>query len=501
MLTPDDLEAVDRHISKLKSSTERYSTTVNPRKYWVIVDKPGDSYFTGGSAVPYAEFEEERKKILDRGGKPPTIRIRFEEPSGNGGGGKLLPALKPFDPYKFADYVLRNNVFSDADTFIYSGLSRTNPHGVPDHIWAESLANMGGEFVKTGDLYVVKTPGVERPPDMRARPTWPEVTPLMSTEPELSPSTINLLATTEGDPIRKFCCRQCGECAPAELLEEGKFPERIAWLRSHYKAKHPGRWGKVHPAVFPQDLAEKVRELWRKACEWEDIPLESRFVVFSEDNPFVKDYNEAVGQLLRWKQFRTGEWAPATTFKKGEGTRLDGLEIVKAYKQISRHGEDKISVTLQAWALFPKGRRPHFISMYRSGDDYVITPLYAHISEWVHVPVVKVKAWIKSLPVRHFEPMAVAPEYREEAERLAKEVDESIGIIPLPSMARQAAVIPTEPSGKCYEDAWRFIKKEEEGELIHGSIESQGKRIGHAWVETETGYIWEPEHNTFFTKP
>ncbi len=53
-----------------------------------------------------------------------------------------------------------------------------------------------------------------------------------------------LLAKTEGDPLRKFCCRQCGECAPPELLEEGRFPDRIAWLRSHYKAKHPGIWGK-----------------------------------------------------------------------------------------------------------------------------------------------------------------------------------------------------------------------------------------------------------------
>ena len=60
---------------------------------------------------------------------------------------------------------------------------------------------------------------------------------------ELTPATIVLLATTEGNPVRKFCCRQCGECAPSELLEEGKFPERIAWLRKHYAEKHPGMWG------------------------------------------------------------------------------------------------------------------------------------------------------------------------------------------------------------------------------------------------------------------
>jgi len=68
------------------------------------------------------------------------------------------------------------------------------------------------------------------------------------------PATIELLASTEGDPLRKFCCRQCGECAPPELLEEGKFPDRIAWLRSHYKATHPGIWGKRQ--LLPQVIIE-----------------------------------------------------------------------------------------------------------------------------------------------------------------------------------------------------------------------------------------------------
>jgi len=62
-----------------------------------------------------------------------------------------------------------------------------------------------------------------------------------------SAQTIELLASTEGDPIRKFCCRICGECAPKELLEEGRFLDRISWLRQHYKEKHPGMWGKMAP--------------------------------------------------------------------------------------------------------------------------------------------------------------------------------------------------------------------------------------------------------------
>jgi len=83
------------------------------------------------------------------------------------------------------------------------------------------------------------------------------------------PQTIELLASTEGDPIRKFCCRLCGECAPKELLEEGRFLDRISWLRGHYQAKHPGMWGKMSPMtvedgelVSPEyrHLASLVRE-------------------------------------------------------------------------------------------------------------------------------------------------------------------------------------------------------------------------------------------------
>jgi len=90
------------------------------------------------------------------------------------------------------------------------------------------------------------------------------------------------------------------------------------------------------------------------------------------------------------------------------------------------------------------------------------------------VPVTKVRAWIKSLPVRHFEPMAVAPEYREEAERLAKEVDEPMDIIPLPSMARQAAVTPTQPSPPSPKQELEFVS--DSPEYLAYTIEDIGYR-------------------------
>ena len=57
-------------------------------------------------------------------------------------------------------------------------------------------------------------------------------------------------------------------------------------------------------------------------------------------------------------------------------------------------------------------------------------------------------------------------------------------------------------AGRCYELAWRHIAREQEGTLIHGEVYShkQGRMIPHAWVETETGFIYEPESDRYFEK-
>ncbi len=60
-------------------------------------------------------------------------------------------------------------------------------------------------------------------------------------------------------------------------------------------------------------------------------------------------------------------------------------------------------------------------------------------------------------------------------------------------------LLPETHSGTCYADAWRFVIREGEGELIHGTVYSGNRRIGHAWVETATGWIWEPETGKYFT--
>lgn len=55
--------------------------------------------------------------------------------------------------------------------------------------------------------------------------------------------------------------------------------------------------------------------------------------------------------------------------------------------------------------------------------------------------------------------------------------------------------------GTCYEDAWRYLIKEGEGTLIHGSVQlsAEGPRVNHAWVELPTGWVWEPQTGQYFT--
>jgi len=46
-------------------------------------------------------------------------------------------------------------------------------------------------------------------------------------------------------PLNQFKCSICGAEAPAELLKHGKFPERMSWLRNHYKVSHPRQFAQM----------------------------------------------------------------------------------------------------------------------------------------------------------------------------------------------------------------------------------------------------------------
>ncbi len=45
---------------------------------------------------------------------------------------------------------------------------------------------------------------------------------------------------------------------------------------------------------------EKVRLLWGQACCWDDVHPSSPMVVFSDDNPYSADYNEA---YTKWMEY------------------------------------------------------------------------------------------------------------------------------------------------------------------------------------------------------
>ncbi len=112
-------------------------------------------------------------------------------------------------------------------------------------------------------------------------------------------------------------------------------------------------------------------------------------------------------------------------------------------------------------------------------------------------------------PEARFKPGEIV-EYKGERVRVLEHVGDRVSIW-IPSRQEEVWVKPEKlegiirgspkgkPTGTCYADAWRFLIKEEEGELIHGTVFSGGHRMGHAWVETPTGYVWEPETGRYFT--
>ena len=49
-------------------------------------------------------------------------------------------------------------------------------------------------------------------------------------------------------------------------------------------------------------LRNTAQQLWIKACEFDGIPADSKFVVFSDENKFAKFYGIAMGQMFDARQ-------------------------------------------------------------------------------------------------------------------------------------------------------------------------------------------------------
>ena len=64
-----------------------------------------------------------------------------------------------------------------------------------------------------------------------------------------------------------------------------------------------------------------------------------------------------------------------------------------------------------------------------------------------------------------------------------------------------AGILGPTPYGTCYQDASNFLMKQDEGYLVHGSVQlsAEAPRISHAWVELPTGWVWEPQTGRYYT--
>jgi len=60
-----------------------------------------------------------------------------------------------------------------------------------------------------------------------------------------------------------------------------------------------------HPEEI-EHLAAQAKELWAKACKWEGVPTESKFVMFSPENPYARQHGDAMMKyfdaMKRYKQ-------------------------------------------------------------------------------------------------------------------------------------------------------------------------------------------------------
>ena len=229
---PKSRQPLFPHVPKSQQvvlpQTEKTSTEL--KYFWVEKNLPYDTWaiveaWPGGTVrSPFKTKEEAVKQEEEIAEGIWTLK---QVPSPQEKFPKQHEALKKLYPYEFIEY------HDDGDLTIQLLVP---PQG---RKWPVSFR----ELVK-GDVMVVTTDGL--------------------TFKQVLLDTIELLAKTEGDPIRKFCCRQCGECVPPELLEEGRFPDRIAWLRSHYKAKHHSMWGKgieKLPQVMGEPIPPEYRDL------------------------------------------------------------------------------------------------------------------------------------------------------------------------------------------------------------------------------------------------
>ena len=63
-----------------------------------------------------------------------------------------------------------------------------------------------------------------------------------------------------------------------------------------------------------------IKKLWQKACAFDHIPTNAKFVEFSTENPYTKDYNKAI--LERQQKRQTQK------IVRGKITRFDNQDTI-----------------------------------------------------------------------------------------------------------------------------------------------------------------------------
>jgi hypothetical protein len=48
------------------------------------------------------------------------------------------------------------------------------------------------------------------------------------------------------------------------------------------------------PSKYTKNLVRKFKSLWKKACQYDKIPVTSSFVEFSKDNPYPAMMDELI---------------------------------------------------------------------------------------------------------------------------------------------------------------------------------------------------------------
>jgi hypothetical protein len=54
-------------------------------------------------------------------------------------------------------------------------------------------------------------------------------------------------------------------------------------------------------------IREKIRECWERACQHDGIPYDSMFVVFSDDNPYLKEHEKWMRMFQAGERMLAGE--------------------------------------------------------------------------------------------------------------------------------------------------------------------------------------------------